>query len=198
MRKEFEVTSGSMVCSDPCYNTDVWCMGIVDNVKNGTWVAEVDKKNMGDWGERIASLFVANKDMLEKNPKLVDEVFADEPLGFVGGVDSGQFGFFDKAFYKNDESANDLQKYEFGVDYDKEVGDKWYRACANITLGVESWGVLPNGVVSSSGFGDGSYDVFGLKNSEGEYIAFAVVFIYDDEDDEDDEYIMSEEENDEE
>jgi len=49
-----------------------------------------------------------------------------------------------------------------------------------------------------NGFGDGSYDVFGLKNSEGEYIAFAVVFIYDDEDDEDDEYIMSEDENDEE
>ena len=196
--KEFEVTSGKIVCSDPCYTTDVWCMGVVDNVVNGTWVASVDKRDMDDWGERIAVLWIANKEQMAKNPKIAWEVLAEEPMNFTGGVDSGQFGFFDKAFYKNDESAKDLEKYDFGVDYDKEVGDKWYRGCANITLGAESWGVLPNGVVSSSGFGDGSYDVFGLKNSEGEYIAFAVVFIYDDEDDEDDEYIMSEDENDEE
>lgn len=196
--KEFEITSGKIICSDPCYSTDTWCMGIVDNVVNGTWVASVDKRDMADWGERIAVLWIANKEQMAKNPKIAWEVLAEEPMNFTGGVDSGQFGFFDKAFYKNDESAKDLEKYDFGVDYDKEVGDKWYRGCANITLGAESWGVLPNGVVSSSGFGDGSYDVFGLKNSEGEYIAFAVVFIYDDEDDEDDEYIMSEDENDEE
>jgi hypothetical protein len=51
-------------------------------------------------------------------------------------------------------------------------------------LGNDQWGVLPNGVVSTSGFGDGSYDVFGLKDDSGEYVAFAVVFIYD-EDEED-------------
>jgi hypothetical protein len=56
--------------------------------------------------------------------------------------------------------------------------------------------VLPNGVVSSSGFGDGSYDVFGYKDAYGEYVAFAVVFIYDDEGDEyDDEFIMSDDED---
>lgn len=185
MTKEFEVTSGSMVCSDPCYNTDVWCMGVVDNVKNGLWVAEVDKKNMGDWGERIASLFVANKSMLEENPKLVDEVFADEPLGFVGGVDSGQFGFFDKDFYRNDEVAKDLKKQDFGENYDTQSGDTWYRACSKLTLGDESWGVLSKGVVSSSGFGDGSYDVYGYK-VDGEYVAFAVVFIYEDEEEDED------------
>jgi hypothetical protein len=182
--KEFEITSGKIVCSDPCYKTDTWCMGIVDNVENGSWIAIADKKDMGDWGERITSLFIGNKQHLERNPKLVDYVFEDEPLNFAGGVDSGQFGFFDFANYRNDESAKDLPKQDFGENYDREDGDKWYRACSNLTLGDESWGVLPNGVVSSSGFGDGSYDVYGYKDAYDKYVAFAVVFIYDEEDEE--------------
>jgi hypothetical protein len=182
--KEFQITSGKIVCSDPCYKTDVWCMGIVDNVENGSWIAIADKKDMGDWGERITSLFIGNKQHLERNPKLVDYVFEDEPLNFAGGVDSGQFGFFDFANYRNDESAKDLEKYNFGAGYDIEDGDKWYRACSNLTLGDESWGTLPNGVVSSSGFGDGSYDVYGYKDAYDKYVAFAVVFIYDEEDEE--------------
>jgi hypothetical protein len=61
-------------------------------------------------------------------------------------------------------------------------------------LGDEQWGVLPNGVVSSSGLGDGSYDVFGYKDENNEYVAFVVVFIYDDEND-DDEYLMDDDED---
>ena len=197
MFKQFEVTSGKLVCSDPCYSIPTWCQGIVENVKNGVWVTDIDKKDMGDWGERIASLFVVNKEALDKNPNIAWEVFSEEPLNFAGGVDSGQFGFFDFAHYRNDESAKELKKYHFSDDYDKEAGDEWYRACCDLTLGSEQWGVLPNGVVSSSGFGDGSYDVFGYKDAYGEYVAFAVVFIYDDEGDEydDDEFIMSDDEN---
>jgi len=186
--KEFEVTSGKIVCSDPCYTADVWCMGVVDNVENGTWVAIADKKTLNMWGERICSLFIGNKKHLEINPKLTDYVFTDKPLNFTGGVDSGQFGFFDFEDYRNDENAKDLKKFDFGAEYDTQSGDTWYRACSDLTLGDESWGVLPKGVVSSSGIGDGSYDVFGYKDAYGKYVAFAVVFIYDDEDeDEDDE-----------
>ena len=54
-------------------------------------------------------------------------------------------------------------------------------------MGSEQWGVLPNGVVSSSGYGDGSYRVYGQKNKDGEYVAFEVVFITaEDEDEEED------------
>ena len=183
--KEFEITSGKIVCSDPCYQHQgegkVWCMGIVDNVENGTWYADVEKRDMDDWGERIAVLWIANKKELTINPKLAWEVLDEKPLNFAGCVDSGQFGFFDFANYRNDENAKDLNKHDFGENYDRESGDQWYRACCDLTLGDESWGVLPNGVVSSSGFGDGSYDVFGYKDTYGKYIAFAVVFIDEEE-----------------
>jgi hypothetical protein len=180
MENTFEVVSGAIVCSDPCYSIPTWCQGIVENVKNGTWIAQVIKSDEGDWGERIAMLSISHKDVedAEANVDIMD---------FVGGVDSGQFGFFDKDFYRNDEKAKDLEKYSFSSDFDKEGGDEWYRACCNLTLSSEQWGVLPNGVVSSSGFGDGSYDVFGYKDESGQYVAFAVVFIYDDEDEEEEE-----------
>jgi hypothetical protein len=180
MEKSFEVKSGVMVCTDPCYTIDppIWCMGIIENVKNGTWVASIETSDEGQWGERIATLEVRHADFKDTNLKFVDE------LPFTGGVDSGQFGFFDKEFYRNDESAKDLPKYGFGNEFDKESGDIWYRACCDLTLGKEQWGVLPNGVVSSSGYGDGSYGVYGERNAEGEYIAFKVVFIWGDEGDE--------------
>jgi hypothetical protein len=178
MENNFEVKSGVMVCSDPCYSLDTWCMGIVENVKNGTWLASIETSDEGDWGVIIATLEVRHNDFKDTNLKFVDE------LPFTGGVDSGQFGFFDKEFYRNDESAKDLPKYGFSSDFDKESGDIWYRACCDLTLGKERWGVLPNGVVSSSGYGDGSYGVFGEKNAEGEYVAFKVVFIWGDEGDE--------------
>jgi len=182
MENVFEVTSGSMVCSDPCYTLDppVWCMGIADNVKNGTWNAEIERMDLGDWGNRISMLKVWHKDYAETKLEIENE------LSFVGGVDSGQFGFFDKDFYRNDEKAKDLPKYGFGSGYDdKNVGEQWYLACVDKTLNNDQWGVLPNGVVSSSGLGDGSYSVFGEKNDEGEYIAFSVVFIWEDELEED-------------
>jgi hypothetical protein len=197
MIKQFEVTSGKLVCSDPCYAIPTWCQGIVENVKNGVWGAEINLSDEGDWGQRVASLYIVNEDANAKMTGIETKIFEDEPLNFNAGVDSGQFGFFDFAHYRNDESAKDLKKYEFGDNYDTESGDAWYRACSDLTLGDEQWGVLPNGVVSSSGFGDGSYDVYGYQDAYGEYVAFAVVFIYDDEGDEydDDEFIMSDDED---
>ena len=195
MIKQFEVTSGKLVCSDPCYSIPTWCQGIVDNVKNGVWGAEINLSDEGDWGTRVASLYIVNEHANATMKDIETKIFEDEPLSFDAGVDSGQFGFFDFAHYRNDESAKDLPKQDFGADYDIQEGDAWYRACSDLTLGGEQWGVLPNGVVSSSGFGDGSYNVYGYKDAYGEYVAFAVVFIYDDENDEDDEYIMSDDED---
>ena len=35
----FEVVSGKLAVSDPCYDTDVWCRGELENCKLGNWVA---------------------------------------------------------------------------------------------------------------------------------------------------------------
>ena len=79
--KKFNVTSGVMVCSDPCYEIPTWCQGIVENVKNGEWEAEVETSDEGGWGERIAVLKVNHV-----NAKLTGGF---ELLNFDGGADSG-------------------------------------------------------------------------------------------------------------
>jgi len=180
--KKFEIKSGKLVASDPCYSIPTWCQGIIENVKNGTWVATIDRNELSDWGNRICKLTVSHKDYSFDNSQ-------SEDLPFDAGVDSGQFGFFDYDLYRNDEHAKDLPKYDFGDSFDTNEGDEWYRAICEITLGEESWGVLPGGVVSSSGFGDGSYRVYGVKDTrtpELQWVAFQVIFIDDSEFDEDD------------
>ena len=187
MKTTFKITSFKMVCSDPCYSIPTWCQGVIDNVKNGLWEADVHKSDEGSWGDRISHLFVYNLSAVIDNPNIKKEIqsFGGHTLPYEFGVDSGQFGFFDLDNYRNDESAKDLKKHDFGENYDREVGDKWYRACADLTLSTESWGVLPNGAVSSSGFGDGSYEVRGIKDN-GEYVAFCVEYIGQDEDEDED------------
>lgn len=39
--KEFHVTSGALRVTDPCYTIDTWCSGQLDDVLNGTWLAQV-------------------------------------------------------------------------------------------------------------------------------------------------------------
>jgi len=178
MKKTFEIKSGKMVVSDPCYQVPTWCQTILDNVKNGTWVAEVDVKDCNGWGNRVHSLSVRH---IDNESGIKDEI---NNLG----VDSGQLGFFDSEFYRNDEMATDLPKSDFGENYDRESGDSWYRSVCNLTLSDEQWGVIPNGVVSTSGIGDGSYFGEIERNGMGEVVSVTVIFLSDeDEDDEDDE-----------
>ena len=172
MNNTFEIKSGIMVCSDPCYDT----APVVKNVKNGIWEADIDMVNT--WGERIS--------MLKVNHVNSNVSGRWELLDFDGGVDSGQFGFFDSDFYRNDEAAKDLEKHDFGEGYDEKEGDSWYRAVCDITLKSEQWGVLSGGAVSSSGYGDGSYNVYGMKDNNGEYVAFFVQFIDEEDEDEED------------
>ena len=169
MENQFQITSGIIVASDPCYSIPTWCQGIIEGVKNGTWKASIKEKDEKDWGIRIARLTIEHTGSKAKGKR------QEIPSSF--GVDSGQFGFFDKSYYRSDESAKELPKYNFGDNYDREEGDEWYRAICNLTLAEKGWGVIPNGAVSTSGFGDGSYGVYGWKNGEGEWIKFEVIYI---------------------
>ena len=49
--------------SDPCYGTEVWCSGELENIKEGDYYVMVDVKN-SDWGIRVCSLAVFNVDSI--------------------------------------------------------------------------------------------------------------------------------------
>lgn len=175
--KTFKIVSGKMIVTDPCYTIPTWCQGIIQNVKNGIWTADVD---IDDQTGRVAAIYCYNNEAYIQNVNLASQVFAAPKMPFVVGVDSGQAGFFDLDHYRKDDSIGDSPLAKFiSVDED---GDKFYSACCACTCNDNDrtiqFGTIPYGAVSSSGWGDGSYNCHGLTDISGnEYVAFMIEFI---------------------
>lgn len=165
---EFEIKSGEVIISDPCYAIGTWCQGLVRNVKNGTWVADV--ACLEESG-RNAFLVVHHKDYIMPMGTVWEQ------LDFDIGVDSGQAGFYDYAGYKKDDSVPNSIKNSLGFDLN-EPGEKFYAYNCDLTLKTEhDAGVLPTGVVASSGYGDGSYTISVVKDEDGKVVAMEIIFI---------------------
>jgi hypothetical protein len=174
LTKEFEIVSGKVRITDPCYSTDTWCSTEVEKVKKGKWNAFVVKSDEGDWGMRCAVLEVWHSDY-KKDDVINDNMeFIDADIG----VDSGQAGVFDSKFYKNEKVAKNFYAGVTTTPFDAD--DLWYSLSCDQTLGEESWGVIPYGAVSSSGYGDGSYRAYKTEIG-GEIVAIKIIFIGDEE-----------------
>lgn len=101
------------------------------------------------------------------------------------GVDSGQAGIYDLSHYRSDTNDDGRPHMKICGPYKKD-GDLWYDMNCSITLDENlGAGIIPNGVVSSSGYGDGLYKVYVTDDG---YIVDAVkiIFIGDDNSDESD------------
>jgi len=147
----FECVSGKLTVSDPCYDTDVWCRGELDNTMLGTWDAEAGIVDAGEWGTRVALLTAQHESYDEDAEGDLTEHIAE----FEVGVDSGQAGIFDAKYYRDDSVfGSDKPMFEVGI---TEPGGVWYGFCCDVTLSNELAGIIPYGVVSSSGYGDGRY-----------------------------------------
>jgi len=184
----FVVTSGKFVVSDPCYKRGTWCMGVLDNVRNGKWEAEAVRSNEGSWGERVAELIAYTGRAPKRDA-------AWEKCEFEIGVDSGQAGIFDDAHYRVDEDTKGY-KHTYRESHREADGtvvkadeptvirpeEPWYSMCCDLT-GTSGAGVVPGGVVATSGFGDGGYDAFVVKD-KGKIVAVRIVFITEGETDE--------------
>jgi len=96
------------------------------------------------------------------------------------GVDSGQAGFFDPAHAGKDDEAVE----PFADLSTKEPLGRWYLMCCARTLTKPGVGLVPFGVVSSSGMGDGGYEVFIRRDAAKAIEVVRIDFLPDDEDDE--------------
>lgn len=164
---EFECVSGTLRVSDPCYeDLKTWCSGQLLKCKIGKWKAFVQYSNEDDWGLRVCKLMISSMYNFEIIPPL-------HRTNFQVGVDSGQAGFFDLKHF-NDSSIAVLTEHPLTGE------NAWYDMCCEKTLGAEQAGIIPYGVVSSSGYGDGGYTCkYSKMNSE--IIYAEIVFIGDEE-----------------
>lgn len=92
----FNVTSGSIVVSDPCYRQEH-----SEPAKNGRWVAKVDKTELGFWGNRVSRITVHHEGWSPTRTQRTKHVNLS--------VDSGQMGVFDHFVYGggNDDAFYD-------------------------------------------------------------------------------------------
>ena len=153
----FLVTNTRMHISDPCYDYIISGAVTLEGVLPGKYIATRTVYNVGFWNSRTAKLSVQHVDYQNIAPK-----------NFSGNiaVDSGQAGFFDDLFYQQNQGGDfgDLTTF-FGL------------ACS-LTLSDNHGGIINNrGVVSDTGLGDGSYDLFTGENSEGKIVAASIIFI---------------------
>lgn len=111
----------------------------------GLYKGYIETSNEGEFGKRVASISIFKG----------NKIWSIEEMEFIGtiGVDAGLAGFFN-----NKQDFND---------------DEWSELCNRIG-GGNAWN-LYNGVFSSTGFGDGIYDVYANE----ERSAFTIVFIPD-------------------
>lgn len=172
-----------VVVSDPCYTIPTWCQIIVNNVLPGYYEPHTKRSDLDGWGNRISALLAIHEDYIGKEDEL-NLTWIDH-AGEVG-VDSGQAGIFSRESYRNDSITDRIGLGEGDISFfskfpSDEDGQKWYTHISSRTLGTSGWGLYDEGVVSSSGIGDGSYDLYVLTTEDGVVVGFCIDYLIDEE-----------------
>lgn len=165
--------------TDPCYSVPTWCQTKLTNVLPGEWIVSMIYDEKGG-SNRNAELYLIHKDH-QSSRGLMFDWFGDF------GVDSGQAGVFDAASYRDDAYAAGITtpEVDFNLPGHDLEGDAWYEKMCKFTLANDGWGAYAAGAVSSSGYGDGMYPVYGAE-VDGKVVALQLVFIDQSAEDDDD------------
>jgi len=193
LKKNQILLGEEVIISDPCYEVPTWCQEIIKNVRPGVYDTQVDYRESAGWGERVHSLTVLHN--------IIKSPIWEHHCNHIG-VDSGQAGVFCMTSYRNDEMSQELpwltEKGDPFGDHPfrpvKEDGEQWYVKMCDRTLSTEEgWGTYDTGVVSSSGYGDGQYELL-ISQMDGMIHGFKIIFIDDSyQEEEYDEYEMEDE-----
>lgn len=214
--KTFDVYSGQIRVSDPCYGKNLVVIKDENKIPNilnlkakkGRWVAEVVKDERV-YNEIITSIVAYYDESLSKSAGLEDistdfhkalsmmmakdtAVFTTNEM--LATVESGVIGIFDDKSYRDDRTASRANRLCEKIVCEDEP---WYSICCDRVLSEDQWGVVPNGCVTSSSK-DGDVRVVTQTNSYGEVVKVEIDFqakveetpsdsSYEDEDEEEEE-----------
>lgn len=177
---------GPLVVSDPCYlSGELRYDGRnsalrFEKVAAGDWACEVliTEETQG-WGPRVERLSA-------KHPSCLGKTHWSSPAGTVP-VDSGQMSILPESEIANFKDDNDVAWDEESIQ--AKTGDFSYQGACQATLSEAQGGVIGDGrmLVSSTGYGDGQYDVNVWKDSDGVVYGIEIDFIPEEEGDDWDE-----------
>ena len=169
------------VVGDPCYFDS--CRYAVRTVKDlvaGSYKTFVDKGVRGIKKGRIKELFIVHEGF-------ENETLFEEEIDCLG-VDSGQMGIYitdiDETPITTEEIEASRNKEFPYDDWRRDISeadtlqDKFYKVCCNHTLCKDNYGnISDKAVVSSSGYGDGVYPLYLLRDKYGNKVGVKVRFI---------------------
>lgn len=158
----FENLTGKMIISDPCYELGSKFHAILD-VTKGEWTGELIVSEVEEWGKRVSALtvkLVGSKAVSDWQKQSVDL-----------GVDSGSMSIVDyfEGFGEGDHPHD--------RDDPNTWFEKWYAIVMSGMGGIVNHLGRNIGIVSSSGYGDGLYQLYSKVSAKGEIVAIQVVFI---------------------
>ena len=168
----FVVETGEVVVSDPCYEKGLKKKMPLPAL-NGEWVSHVNLN-----GENRVSSLVAVHKGTKRNGR------GTWVAKGLRGVDSGQMSIFDaKHFRKEGDDSKITPTWREYIKYEdeKDGGGFFYATCCSLTCGEDNGvkskaGVQAHGVVSQTGYGDGSYSFAIQENDKGEAVAIRIQF----------------------
>lgn len=204
-----------VMVSDPCYDTDTWCNGDLENVLPGLWHTKALYRN-----DRCTDLIVWHKDVEEPSFDKYEET------NIIVGVDSGQAGVYDYNHFAKmcrnnkwydsmctykarskmplspleqrcyDDNKDLLPYFHVPVSRLEEFHNRIPICRIKYGINIINFDLLPDGckigyeevlstdrhsVVSSSGYGDGSYTCYVARNEQGQIIAIRINYITQEE-----------------
>lgn len=151
---------GEVDITDPCYGRDVWCR--MNNIKiaDGTYICNAYVSERISYNRIDAiGIFLTDNFIADSLEAIHSKM---KHIGNIG-VDAGLAGFFHNK-----------------PDYDD---DQWTIFCDQLKGNCNAY-INEEGFFSTSGDGDGSYDVYAYNDPKtGEIVALAIDFTYIDEQD---------------
>jgi hypothetical protein len=165
-QKEFKykdkitISSGKMIVIDPYWfqtkseiikGKGLFTPPIINNCKSATWHPFIiGVPNLGKWGQRIMML-----GLIYSGKKIDSYDPTWKKIGEVG-VDSGTAGIYDLKDFPNDSNDRDGLSVQT----------------------THTMNTVKYGATSSSGIGDGIYNVYTYKDNDGKIIGVKILFVH--------------------
>jgi len=168
----FVQSSDTLVVGDPSVPKDEDSLCTIPKVERGMWSAAVlDVARCSSPEEQKVSFLLAKSMSCSYSfQQILEQVFFWKTVPFRVVAMNGVVGLFDLKSYQDPTV--------FGhAPLTKDAGDIWAKACVNATYDYPYAGILPHGVISCSGEGEGAYDVYYLCNSSGSVVAVVVDYL---------------------
>lgn len=166
--------SDKLVIGDPSIPNDHTYLCQFKDVLRGVWSCAVSEvtDSVQPFNQQVSYLLAKSDECPFTFQQMLEQLFFWNTYPNSITTMNGAVGLFDAKYYQDPTTFGKLP-------VTKDSVHCWVDQCLGVTLEYPYAGILPHGVISSSGAGEGSYDAYYMCNIAGNIIAIVVDFLLD-------------------